>query len=333
MALLLAGVAGVRAQSGESSYSCLETPYSSHAYALGGSGIAIVDDDVSLVGSNPGLLGSEIESQVSFNYMHWLGDSNFAGVHYGMAAGERGAWAAGLQYLGYGKETATDEAGNIIGEFSMKDIIISGTYSHDITDRLRGGISIKAVASTYEQYSAFALAADLGINYYDEERDCSLSLVLKNMGGQLKRFDTAYTRVPFDIQLGWMQRIGSSPFMVSVTAWHLNKWHLPYYNHSTDALGEGAGEIKDTFFSNLMRHLIFGLQFQPSDNFYVAIGYNNKTRTDMGTYQRNFLSGFSAGLGLKVKSFAFGVSYAQPHKGGSTVMLNISTNLKELLRR
>ncbi|MDE6243171.1 MAG: hypothetical protein K2M14_04080, partial [Muribaculaceae bacterium] len=143
-----------------------------------------------------------------------------------------------------------------------------------------------------------------------------------------------YTRVPFDIQLGWMQRLGSSPFMLAITAWHLNKWKLPYYDHSTDeATGQEENKLKSGFGSNLFRHLIFGLQYQPSDNFYVALGYNYKTRTDMSTYQRNFLSGFSAGLGLKVKSFAFGVSYAQPHKGGSTVMLNISTNLKELLRR
>lgn len=321
-------------QGGESSYSFLETPYSSHAYALGGSGIAVIDDDVTLAGCNPGLLGSEIESQVSFNYMRWLGNSNFAGVHYAMAAGDYGAWAAGLQYLGYGSEKATDENGNIIGEFAMKDIVINGIYSHDFTDRIRGGINIKAIVSTYEQYSAFALAADLGINYYDEERDCSLSLVLKNMGGQLKRFDHDYTRVPFDIQLGWMQRLGESPFMLAVTARYLNKWSLPYYTHATDeATGDEAEVLKDSFASNLFRHLIFGLQYQPSDNFYIALGYNNKTRTDMSTYQRNFLSGFSVGMGLKVKSFAFGVSYAQPHKGGSTVMLNLSTNMRELLRR
>lgn len=322
-----------RGQGGESAYSFLEIPYSSHAYALGGSGIAVIDDDITLAGSNPGLLGPEIESHVSFNYMHWLGNSNFAGVHYGMAAGENGAWGAGLQYLGYGSETATDETGNVMGKFSMKDIVINGMYAHDFTDRLRGGINIKTIISTYEQYSAFALAADLGINYYDEERDCSLSLVLKNMGGQLKRFDHDYTRVPFDIQLGWMQRIGQSPFMIAVTAWHLNKWSLPYYTHATNETGEEAEVLKDSFASNLFRHLVLGLQFQPSDKFYIALGYNNKTKTDMSTYQRNFLSGFSLGMGLKVKSFAVSVSYAQPHKGGSTLMLNLSTNLKELLRR
>lgn len=320
-----------KAQEGSSAYSFLEVPSSSHAFALGGTNITVIDDDINLVEQNPALLGPEIDMQVGFNYMHYLGSSNFAGVRFGMAAGDRGAWSAAVQYLGYGSMTQTEVDGTVSGTFSPQDIAFSGMYAHDFTDRLRGGINVKLVYSSYEQYTAFAIATDLGINYYDEERDMSLSLVLKNMGGQVKRFDQDYDRLPFDIQLGWMQRLGSSPFQLSVTAWHLNKWKLPYYGLEDD--GTEVRILKDSFMSNLFRHLVFGLQYVPSDRFYIGIGYNYKTRTDMSTYNRNFLSGFSAGFGLKVKSFAIGVSYAQPHKAGSSVMLNLSTNLNELLRR
>lgn len=322
----------IKAQDGTSAYRFLEISTSARAFGLGGVNITTIDDDLNLADQNPGLLGPEIDMQVALNYMHYFGDSNFAGVRYGMAAGERGAWAAGIQYLGYGSMTSTDIDGNQTGSFSVKDIVFSGTYAHDFTDRLRGGINIKMIASTYEQYSAFAMAADLGINYYDEDKDMSLSLVLKNMGGQLKRFESTYDRLPFDIQLGWQQRLGSTPFSLSVTAWHLNKWSLPYYTHKAED-GIENQVLKDSFISNLFRHLVFGIQYAPSDKFYIGIGYNNKTRTDMSTYSRNFLSGFSAGVGLKVKSFGIGVAYAQPHKGGSSVMLNISTNIRELLRR
>jgi hypothetical protein len=204
-------------------------------------------------------------------------------------------------------------------------------YAHDFTDRLRGGINVKMIYSSYEQYTAFAMATDLGLNYYDPDHDMSLSLVLKNLGGQIKRFDNDYDRLPFDIQLGWMQRLGSSPFQLSITAWHLNKWNLPYYDMEDN--GSEIRVIKQSFMSNLFRHLVFGLQYAPSDKFYIALGYNYKTRTDMSTYNRNILSGFSIGAGLKVKSFALGVAYAQPHKSGSSIMLNLSTNLNELLRR
>ena len=319
------------AQEGASAYSFLEVPSSSHAFALGGTNITVIDDDINLMEQNPALLGPEIDMQVGFNYMHYLGASNFAGVRYGMAAGDRGAWSIGIQYLGYGTMSQTEADGTVVGTFSPQDVVFSGMYAHDFTDRLRGGINVKMIYSSYEQYTAFAMATDLGLNYYDPDHDMSLSLVLKNLGGQIKRFDNDYDRLPFDIQLGWMQRLGSSPFQLSITAWHLNKWNLPYYDMEDN--GSEIRVLKQSFMSNLFRHLVFGLQYAPSDKFYIALGYNYKTRTDMSTYNRNILSGFSIGAGLKVKSFALGVAYAQPHKSGSSIMLNLSTNLNELLRR
>ena len=319
------------AQEGASAYSFLEVPSSSHAFALGGTNITVIDDDINLMEQNPALLGPEIDMQVGFNYMHYLGASNFAGVRYGMAAGDRGAWSIGIQYLGYGTMSQTEADGSVVGTFSPQDVVFSGMYAHDFTDRLRGGINVKMIYSSYEQYTAFAMATDLGLNYYDPHHDMSLSLVLKNLGGQIKRFDNDYDRLPFDIQLGWMQRLGSSPFQLSITAWHLNKWNLPYYDMEDN--GSEIRVLKQSFMCNLFRHLVFGLQYAPSDKFYIALGYNYKTRTDMSTYNRNILSGFSIGAGLKVKSFALGVAYAQPHKSGSSIMLNLSTNLNELLRR
>lgn len=313
-----------------SPYSFLEIPTSVQAFGLGGVNISSIDNDVTMADQNPALIGPEIGMQLALNYMHYLGSGNFAGIRYGMEHGERAAWACGIQFMDYGEFTRADEFGNTDGTFRPKDIELNGLYSHDFTDRLRGGINVKMIVSSYEHYSALAFAADLGLNYYDGEHDTSLSLVLKNMGGQVKRFHRAYNRLPFDIQLGWTQGIGSSDFAISVTAWHLNKWKLPYYSHNDN---DGTSELKSTFVSNLFRHLVFGVQYRPSDKFYLALGYNYKTRTDMATFKRNFLSGFSLGANFKVKSWGFGVAYAMPHKNGPEIMINISSEISELLRR
>ena len=189
---------------------------------------------------------------------------------------------------------------------------------------------MKMVYSNYEQYTAFAIATDLGINYYNEDNDLSLGVVVKNLGGQVKRFDQKYDRLPIDVQIGYMQGLGSSPFSLAITATHLTKWNLPYYKHD-DKDTDTTVEKHSSFGSNLFRHLIFGLQYQPSDNFYLNLAYNYKTRTDMSTYHRSFLSGFSAALGINVKSFRFGVGVAMPHSGGTSLMINVSTALGELL--
>ena len=329
-AILPAAAVCANAQNGTSAYNFLEIPTSAHAFALGGGAVALIDDDVSLIDQNPALLGPEIDRQLGFTYMHWLGASNFASVRYGMPAGERGAWSAGLRYLNFGTMTATEADGTVTGTFTPQDVVFEGAYSHDFTDRLRGGIMLNAIYSNYEQYSAFALGVDLGINYYNEEKDLSLSAVIKNLGGQLKRFNSTYDRLPFDIRLGYMQSLGSSPFSLSITAHTLTKWKIGQYGHDSSK-PEEEGEQKSNFMGNLFGHLNLGLQYQPTEKFYIALGYNYKTKAEMSSYQRNFFSGFSLGTGLKVRAFSFGVSYAMPHKSGSSLMLNVSTTLGELL--
>ena len=308
-------------------YNFLNIPSSARVYGLGGINISSIDDDINSIDQNPALLGPEFEMQVGVNYMRYISDANFAGVKFGTKASEHGAWAVGLQYYGYGEITGTDETGTLTGNFSPKDVNFNGTYSHDITDRLRGGIALKMLYSSYGEYSAFAVATDLGINYYDPDRDLSLSAVIANLGGQVKRFDQAYDRLPVDLR---SQSFGSLPIRFSVTAWNLTKWKLPYYDPG-DGTSEDGLELKESFGSNLFRHLIFAADFIPSEKFHIGIGYNYKTRTDMTTYARNFLSGFSIGAGMNVKSFKFGIAFAQPHSGASTFMFNISTNLTELL--
>ena len=315
---------------GSSAYDFLEIPTSAHAFALGGSAPAVIDDDVTLVDQNPALLGPEIEKQAAFNYMMYMQSGNFAGVRYGMAAGEHGAWAVGMRYLNYGSITRYDQDGFSDGStFSPQDLVIEGTYSHDFSDRLRGGINLKMAYSNYDGRSAFALAADLGINYYDPEKDLSLSLVLKNAGGQIKRFYNAYSRLPIDIEAGYMQSVGNSPFSIAITATNLTRWKLPYYKHAQD--GEVLELRSGGFFPNLFRHLIFGIQVAPSDKFYAALAYNYKTVGDMGGYSRNFLSGFSIGMGIRVKSFGVSAAYAMPHKSGSTLLINLNCSLSELI--
>lgn len=331
LALIMAASVAV-AQDGTTAYEFLNVPTSSHVYALGGANISIIDDDVNLIEQNPGLLGAEYEMQAGLNYMRYLGGSNFMGARFAAPAGERGAWAVGLQYFGYGSIDGYDEQGNATGaSFNPSDIAFSFTYAHDISDRWRGGITLKFVHSSYEIYKALAICADLGVNYYNPDADFSFSVVAKNLGGQVKRFNDHYDRLPWDIQVGFSKSLGSTPLRLSMTAVNLNKWSLPYYSLD-DNNAQGELVEHDAFMSNLFRHLIFGIEYVPSERFYIALGYNYKTRTDMTTYARNFLSGFSVGAGLKVKAMGFGVAFAQPHVGGTTFMFNITASVSEMLR-
>ena len=190
------------AQDGSSAYNFLNVTSSARIYGLGGVNITNVNDDINSTDQNPALLGGEMSSQLGINYMRYLGDSNFAGARYTHSAGEYGAWSAGIQYFGYGSITAADETGVITGKFSPKDVAFNGSFSYDIYGCWRGGINVKLLYSSYEQYSAMALATDLGLNYYDPDRDLSFSIVGANLGGQLKKFnDLSHSLEPHQMAL------------------------------------------------------------------------------------------------------------------------------------
>ena len=78
------------------------------------------------------------------------------------------------------------------------------------------------------------------------------------------------------------------PLRLSVTAWESHKMASAFYYDAGDGSATSEMEEKDSFGSNLFRHLVFGVEWLPSDRLYIGVGYNYKTRTDMGTYSRSF---------------------------------------------
>lgn len=320
------------AQDGSAAYNFLNVTPSAHVYGLGGANVSVVDDDINMVEQNPAMLGFENNKQIGLNYMRYLGGSNFVGARYGHSTNDISAWAVGLQYYGYGSMQGYDFNGTETGTFNANDMAMSVTYSHDINHYFRGGITAKYIYSKYADYTAGAVGVDLGVSYYNPTYEFSASLVARNLGGQIKKFSNERDKLPFDVVIGATKLIKGTPFRVSITAHYLNKWYLPYYEPSDKNNAESALKKKNGFGSNLMRHLVFAAEYLPNNNMYIGIGYNYKTRTDMSTYQRNLLSGFSVGAGLKVKAFGFGVALAQPHTGATTFMLNVTTTLNELMR-
>lgn len=334
--LLVAAAVAIVAMAGDNTtttaYNFLSVPSSSHVYGLGGHNLTIIDDDINLVEQNPSLLGTEYDHQVGINYMRYIGDTNFAGLRYGQGVSEHGAMAVGIQYFGYGNIQGAALDGTKTGTFTASDMAFSLTYSHDISSRFRGGITVKYLYSKYETYTAGAVAADLGVNYYDPDHEFTASLVAKNLGGQVKKFTEYKDNLPWDIQVGVSKMLGKAPIRLHLTAYELTRWKSPYYKIE-DVNNPNSGLIKkDSFGSNLLRHLVFAADILPSNNIYLGIGYNYRTRTDMATYKRDFMSGLSVCGGLKVRAFGFGAAFARPHTGASTFMFNLTTSIGELMK-
>jgi hypothetical protein len=309
------------AQDGNSAFTYLLLPGSARAAALGGTNISIIESDLPLIYQNPGFLGPEMDKTLNINYLSYIGDVKLGSATFAKALGDRSAWGVGVNFSNYGKMLQTTKDNEILGDLNASDICGNIFFSHDLSETLRGGITAKFVYSDYLNNTAIGLGVDLGISYYNQEKDLSIGLAGKNLGRQIKAYEEELLNLPWDIQLGYSQKLGHAPIRYSITAVHLNQWK--FYDLQQ--------EKRDSFVKTLFKHLIFGVEFLPTENFWIAVGYNVKRGADMGLNEGgNKWAAFSVGAGLKVNAFNVGCSVAKYHPAATSFMLSISTSLAEM---
>lgn len=82
-ALLLAFLPSLAwGQESQTEYNFLRLPVSAHAAALGGENITIIEDDPSLVFSNPALAASVSDRTAGLNYMNYMSGVSYASASY-----------------------------------------------------------------------------------------------------------------------------------------------------------------------------------------------------------------------------------------------------------
>lgn len=300
--------ATTKAQDSRTGYNFLRLPVSAHAAALGGDNISIIEDDESMIFNNPALLSSVSDKTINLNYMNYMSGANTASASFNRIIKERASVAASAQFVDYGKMKETDENNIQTGEFSAKDISIAGYFSYMLTDRLAGGITAKFITSYIGDYNSIAMGVDLGLNYYDPEKEWSVSLVAKNLGGQMKAYDDQYDRMPIDIQLGASKRFAHMPFRISATLVDLN--HLDY---------------------KFINHLVAGVDIIISPTIWVGAGYNFRRANEMKITETDGESshgaGMSFGAGINLERFKLNLAYGKYHVSSSSILINMAYSL------
>lgn len=297
-----------KAQDSRTGYNFLRLPVSAHAAALGGDNISIIEDDESMIFNNPALLSSVSDKTINLNYMNYMSGANTASAAFNRIIKERASVAASAQFIDYGKMKEMDENNVQTGEFSAKDISIAGYFSYMLTERIAGGITAKFVTSYIGDYNSIAMGIDLGLNYYDPEKEWSVSLVAKNLGGQMKAYDDQYDRMPIDVQLGASKRFAHMPFRLSATLVDLN--HLDY---------------------KFINHLVMGADIIISPTIWVGVGYNFRRANEMKITEVDGESSHGAGLsfgaGINLERFKLNLAYGKYHVSSSSILVNLAYSL------
>ncbi len=293
------------AQESQTEYNFLRLPVSAHAAALGGDNITIIEDDPALMFSNPALASSVSDKTIGLSYMNYMSGANYMGASYTKALGEKGTIAGGIQYMNYGKMKEYDQNNTQIGTFNASEIAIEGIFSYELAHNLVGGITAKFINSYIGNYSSMAVGVDLGLNWFEPDYQWSVSLVAKNLGGQIKAYEENYGKMPMDVQVGVSKTFAALPVRLSATLVDLTHYDYRFINH-----------------------LNLGADILLSDNIWVGGGYNFRRADEMtiGTNEDSSAhgAGFSVGGGINLERFKLNLAYGKYHAASSSVLVNLA---------
>jgi long-subunit fatty acid transport protein len=296
------------AQESQTAYNFLRLPVSAHVAALGGDNISIVEDDATLIFHNPALINDASDRTINLNFMTYMEGAKTASAAFVKAAGERGTWGVSAQYMDYGTMKEVSRDNTQLGDFSARDIAVAGSYAYALSNRFSGGITARFITSQIASYNSLAVGIDLGLNYYLEESELSISAVAKNLGGQVKAYDDEFERIPLDLQIGFSKQLLNSPLRFSATLSRLNDWSY------------GIG-----------KHIAIGADLILSPTIYLAAGYNFRRASEMkisdSEGESNHGAGLSLGGGLSLERFKLHIGYAKYHVSANSLLINVSYTL------
>lgn len=319
LALFSILVLNLQAQESNSAYRILQQPTAAHILAVGGENITLDEDDPSIVQHNPALLTNVSSNRLGLSFMSLGERGSWGGAQFVHAFSERHTAAAFAQYRGYGEMTARDEQGQAMGTFSPKDIIAGMGYGYVLSQHWAGGANLKFIHENLGDYSAAAVAVDVGLNYYDEAEDLSLSIVLRNAGAQFKSFNGRLENVPHNLQIGVSKRLQHVPLRFHATLTDLTRWSTTDYVQTDEKKLSTARLVTN--------HFVLGVDWMPSENLTLSAGYNFRRAYEMTTLGGAHGAGFSLGAGLSFKRVKINLAWSKQHVAASSLMGTLSLAL------
>lgn len=323
-------IAGKAQIGGESTYQFLELTNSARIAALGGSQVAILDSsDLNLPYHNPAALHKNMENKVLVNYVNYLSDINYGYASYAKSFGGIGNFALGMHYINYGDFREASEQGELTGStFKAAEYALNIIYSNNYK-RLNYGVNLKPILSSFESYQSVGLAADFGVSFASRGKLTNVALVARNVGAQLTTYydEGEREKIPLNIQAGISSRLKHAPIVFSLNVQHLNNWELAKLEPKENEEQPNFWEQDENFGKQFMRHLVFGVELLPSENFILRAGYNYQRRQELKFDDRASTVGFSAGFGLKIKRFRLDYGISRFHLAGSSNLFSFSFNL------
>ncbi|MCL2435093.1 MAG: type IX secretion system protein PorQ [Lentimicrobiaceae bacterium] len=319
-------------------YNFREQKFSARLAGLGGTLIAVHDNDPSLIMHNPSMIAPKFNTSLLVHATDYFGHTGNVAAMYSQTFNKVGSFAAEIRYAGYGTFIHTDETGYELGTFSCNDAGFTLGWGRPLDSAFSIGANLKMMYSSYEMYSSFGLAVDVAGSYYNEKNNISLAILFRNIGGELKPFvEGKRNWAPFDIQFAFSQQLKFVPIRYHIALHSLYKWEMSYIGSNDPTLEIDAitGEPKypSTFnrgINNFFSHINFGLEIIPIKYLSLFVSYNHHQNREMRIPQRKTMAGFAYGFQLNINSIQFGFSRSHYAAGATPNYFTFSLNINDL---
>ena len=316
---------------GQTAFSFINIELSGRSEALGGSAIAIYDNDITLTHTTPSLLKDEMHKNMAIYFMDYFSDINLFGFSYVHVFENIGVVSFSSKILNYGSFDLTDPTGGINGSFSANDQMFTLGTARTLNKSISLGMNINFLSSQYERYHSFGISSNIAITYHNSVKNYTSTMLIRNIGRQLTSYANQREYLPFEIQFALSKQLNHLPFRYHLSYHHLNQFDIssPYKLTTQTNFETGNIEVKDeTLAKTFLRHIIIGGELNPlRKSLFLRGGFNFQRRFDLSLKTAPVLVGFSWGLGFRVLNFQFDYSRSSYHLSGYPNNFNISTNI------
>ena len=321
-------------------YNFLNFNTSSRQAALGGTLLAVYDDDPSLILYNPSLIGTRHHTALEVSAVDYFSNASYGSAMYSHTFKKAGSFAFGMQFVNYGKFTMTDESGYDQGYFHAGDYAATVAWGRQLDSCFSIGADLKLIYSAYESYQSFGLAVDVAASYVNQKKQLALSLLARNIGSPIVNYVPGqFEKIPFDLQLAFSQRFKFMPVRYHISLHHLYRWNMRYVGENDplleyDVMTESPIYPSKTaqFFDNMFRHITIGIEIIPVKYLSLYVSYNHNRHQEMYIPQKRTLAGISYGFMIDIHSIRIGFSCCHYAKGATPNFFNFSVNINELAK-
>ena len=320
---------------GSSAYEFLNLSNSARIAAMGSNFAPIKDNDITLSVANPSLITPAMENKLALSVVDYYSDINYGFASYSKTFDKTGSFVASVQYINYGETYESNPLGDTLGTFSGSENAITLGWGRQLDSLFSIGANVKLLSSFLHTYSSYGLAVDVAGTYHNPDARFTASIIFRNIGRQIKSYEPGNNEpLPFEIQLGLSKRLKHLPFRWNLLLTNLQQPDLTYQdpNANVNQQNPFTGEVEEdgnSIGDKIMRHVVIGGEFMPTENFSLRFGYNYRRRQEMKLNSKLGTIGFSWGIGFRVSKFNFSYSRSAYHLVGSPNYITITTDLSK----